>query len=73
MFKAQYGGNWINKYAIYPSERPNEGYDVMLAAHGLTEEERKRIYTSGELIVEVNGSIQADVTLRVYLKYNHLN
>lgn len=73
MFKAQYGGNWINKYAIYPSERPNEGYDVMLAAHGLTEEERKRIYTSGEHIVEVNGSIQADVTMRVYLKYNHLN
>lgn len=73
MFKAQYGGNWINKYAIYPSEKPNEGYDVMLAAHGLTDEEIKRIYTSGEHIVEVNGSIQADVTMRVYLKYNHLN
>lgn len=73
MFKAQYDGAWINKYAIYPSEKPNEGYDVMLGAYGLTEDQRKSIYTSGEHLIEVNGSIQADVTIRLYLKYNHLD
>lgn len=73
MFKAQFGGEWINKYAVFPNDKPNEGYDVMLAAAGLTEEQQKLIYTSGEHLVEINGSMQADVILRVYLKYNHLN
>lgn len=73
MFKAQFGGQWINKYAVFPNDKPNEGYDVMLAAAGLTEEQRKLIYTSGEHLVEISGSLQADVILRIYLKYNHLN
>lgn len=73
MFKAQFCGEWIDKYAVFPNDKPNEGYDVMLAAAGLTEEQRKLIYTSGEHLVEINGSMQADVILRVYLKYNHLN
>lgn len=73
MFKAQFGGQWIDKYAVFPNDKPNEGYDVMYAAAGLTDEERAKIYTSGEHLVEVSGSMQADVILRTYLKYNHLN
>lgn len=73
MFMAQFGGSWIDKYAVFPNDKPNEGYDVMLSAIGLTEEERAKIYTSGEHLVEVSGSMQADVTLRMYIKYNHLN
>lgn len=73
MFMAQFGGDWINKYAVFPNDKPNEGYDVMLSAIGLTEEERAKIFTSGEHLVEVSGSMQADVTLRMYIKYNHLN
>lgn len=73
MFKAQFKGEWIDKYAVFPNDKPNEGYDVMMSAAGLTEEEQRKIFTSGEHLVEVSGSMQADVFLRVYLKYNHLN
>lgn len=73
MFKAQFKGEWIDKYAVFPNDKPNEGYDVMMAAAGMTEEEQRKIFTSGEHLVEVSGSMQADVILRVYLKYNHLN
>lgn len=73
MFMAQFGGDWIDKYAIFPNDKPNEGYDVMLSAVGLSDEERAKIFTSGEHLVEVSGSMQADVTLRMYVKYNHLN
>ena len=73
MFMAQFGGDWIDKYAIFPNDKPNEGYDVMLSAVGLGDDERAKIFTSGEHLVEVSGSMQADVTLRMYVKYNHLN
>lgn len=73
MFKAQYEGKWINDYAIYPNDKPNEGYDVMLSAIALTKEQCNTIFRSGEHLVEISGSMEADVILRVYLKYNHLN
>lgn len=73
MFKAQFDGAWIDKYAVFPNDKPNEGYDVMLAAVALTEEQQKTLYTAGEHLIEISGSIQADVILRTYLKYNHLN
>lgn len=73
MFKAQYDGAWIDKYSVFPDDKPNHGYDVMLGATALTEEQRKKIFRSGEHLVEITGSMQADVILRTYLKYNHLN
>lgn len=73
MFKAQFKGEWIDKYAVFPNDKPNEGYDVMMAAAGLSDEEIAKVFTSGEHLVEIGGSMQADVILRVYLKYNHLN
>lgn len=73
MFKAQYGGKWIDDYAIFPNDKPEEGYDVMLGAVGLTPDECKTIFRSGEHLVEITGSMEADVILRMYLKYNHLN
>lgn len=73
MFKAQFGGQWFNRYAIYPNDKPNEGYDVMLSAIALTPEQQKRVFSAGEHLIEVTGSMIADVILRVYLKYNHLN
>ena len=45
----------------------------MLGATALTEEQQKKIFRSGEHLVEITGSMQADVILRTYLKYNHLN
>lgn len=48
MFKAQFNGEWIKDYAIYPNDKPNEGYDIMLSALGLTKEQQDIIYTSGE-------------------------
>lgn len=73
MFKAQYNGKWIDSYAIFPNDKPSDGYDVMLAASGLNEEQLKKVFSAGEHLVEVSGSMAADVTLRTYLKYNHLN
>lgn len=73
MFKAQYDGKWIDKYSVFPDDKPNHGYDVMLGATALTEEQQKKIFRSGEHLVEITGSMQADVILRTYLKYNHLN
>lgn len=73
MFKTQFGGAWIEDYAIYPNDKANEGYDVMMAAGALTPEQQAVVYTSGEHLVEISGSIKADVILRTYLKYNHLN
>lgn len=73
MFKAQFGGEWFSRYAIYPNDKPNEGYDVMLSAIALTPEQQKRVFSAGEHLIEVKGSMMADVILRVYLKYNHLN
>lgn len=73
MFKAQYDGKWIDSYAIFPNDKPADGYDIMLAAAGLDEEQLKKVFSAGEHLVEVSGSMAADVTLRVYLKYNHLN
>lgn len=73
MFKAQYNGDWINDYAIFPNDKPNEGYDVMMGAVALTPEECAKVFRAGEHMIEVTGSMEADVILRVYLKYNHLN
>ena len=66
-------GKWIDKYSVFPDDKPNHGYDVMLGATALTEEQQKKIFRSGEHLVEITGSMQADVILRTYLKYNHLN
>lgn len=73
MFKAQFDGEWIDSFKVFPNDRPNSGYDVMLSASALSDNERKTIFATGEHVVEVSGSMIAEVSLRMYLKYNHLN
>lgn len=73
MFKEQFDGKWINDYAVFPNDKPNEGYDIMWSARGLSQEECDKLFRAGEHLVEISGSMKADVILRMYLKYNHLN
>lgn len=72
MFKKQFDGNFIDGFAIFPNEHANEGYDVMMAAAGMSDAERKTIFAPGEHKVEISASMTCFVTLKLYLKYNHL-
>ena len=72
MFKKQYGGDFINNFAVFPNSNPNEGYDLMLAATALTKEQQLKVFCPGEHKVKISASMTANVSLRLYFKYSHL-
>lgn len=75
--KAIWKCNWIadakGGEGIFPNGNPMEGYDLMKVAWYLNDKQREALYSPGEKIFSVKALGDATVTLRLYLKFSHIN
>ena len=73
---AQYG-NWINGEGVWPYLDIEKDYDLLEVASDLIAEGREadaeKITKAGYKAVEITADGPFQVTLVLYLKYNHLN
>ena len=50
-----------------------EGYDLMYSAWYLNDAQRSALFSAGEKIFTVYALGEAQITLRNFLKYSHIN
>lgn len=77
IFRRQWGCNWIGDDAsgegIFPNSNPMEGYDLMYSAWYLNDAQRSALFSAGEKIFTVYALGEAQITLRNFLKFSHIN
>ena len=77
MLKQIWGCDWIGndfvEERIYPNDNPLEGYDMMFCAWYMNRRERKALFSAGEKAFTISGYGKAKVTLRLYLKFSHID
>lgn len=75
--KTMWKCNWIadskGGEGIFPNGEPMAGYDLMKAAWYLNSEQRDALYSPGEKLFMIQSLGDAQVTLRLYLKFSHIN
>lgn len=75
--KSMWKCNWIGDAkggeGIFPNGEPMEGYDLMKLAWYLNDEEREALYSPGEKLFQVLAIGDVNITLRLYLKFSHIN
>lgn len=77
LLKHEHPCDWIGSKsgaeAVYPSEDPMRGYDIMNLAWYLNNEQRDILYSPGEKIFTIKAFGTAKITLRNFLKFSHIN
>lgn len=77
ILKHKYPCDWIGSQAsaeaVYPSDSPMEGYDMMDLAWYLNNEQRDILYSPGEKIFTIKAFGTARITLRNFIKFSHIN
>lgn len=77
LLKHEHPCDWIGSQtgseAVYPSDDPMKGYDIMNLAWYLDNEQRDILYSPGEKIFTIKAYGTAKITLRNFLKFSHIN
>lgn len=77
ILKHEHPCDWIGSQttseAVYPTEDPMEGYDIMNLAWYLNSEQRDILYSPGEKLFTIRAYGTAKITLRNFLKFSHIN
>ncbi|MDH6364642.1 hypothetical protein M2139_001629 [Enterococcus sp. PF1-24] len=68
---AQYGGDWIDSWGLYPEGNSMAMYDVLLAYENLAPWQQGVLLKPGFKKVEIFADGLFDVTMILYLKYSH--
>ena len=77
IFRHKWACNWIgdrkDNSGIFPNSDSMDGYDLMDAAWYMNDEERKPLFSPGEKIFYIKAIGEAQITLRNFIKFSHIN
>lgn len=77
IFRHKFPCDWIGDSAtgegIFPNDKPMEGYDLMDSAWYMNNNQRNALFSPGEKIFTIRAIGEAQVTLRNFIKFSHIN
>lgn len=77
IFRHKWACNWIgdtkDNSGIFPNSDSMDGYDLMDAAWYMNDDERKALFSPGEKIFYIKAVGEAQITLRNFIKFSHIN